>query len=87
MIKIKESKYNECIICGEKYEGIKEVCIYRNTGDNIICISLCPHCMRKMATGLTFAAIGEDPENLFIDKMPRKMVGHSERIVEQYYQE
>lgn len=86
MIKIRETKY-ECNVCGEKGDGIKEVGIYRNDGDNIICIRLCPHCLRKMATGLTFAVIGEDPENLFIDEMPRKMVGHSERIVEQYYQE
>lgn len=86
MIKIRETKY-ECNVCGEKGDGIKEVCIYRNTGDNIICISLCPHCMQRMATELMLAAIGEDPEKLIIDSKNRKMVGHSERIIEQYYQE
>ena len=86
MIKIKDIHF-KCNVCGEKYEGIKEVCIYRNTGDNIICISLCPNCMQRMATELMLAAIGEDPEKLITDGKNRKMVGHSERIIEQYYQE
>ena len=85
MIKIKETKY-ECNICGEK-KHIKEVCIYRNTGDNIICIRLCPHCMQRMATELMIAPIGEDAVKSITDCKKREMVGHSGSIIEQYYHE
>ena len=84
MIKIKESKYKECIICGEKSEDAKDVGINRFTGQNLFTMCLCTKCLHRMAAELTLAAIGE--ENLITNGMPCKMVGHSGSILEKYYQ-
>lgn len=85
MIKIKESKYKECIICGEKSEDAKDVGINRFTGQNLFTMCLCTKCLHRMAVELTLASMGEDPEKSIIDSASRKMEGHSKNMIEEYY--
>lgn len=64
MIRVKETKYKECIICGEKSDGTKDVGISRLTGENLYTMSICPGCLQRMAAELTIATLGYDPEKL-----------------------